>query len=53
MERLPHLRTLGGLGLEPADFRQPKPLLLLAYLAFEGAQSRRHWPSCSGRRGSA
>jgi predicted ATPase len=43
------LRLLGGLAMEGLAFRQPKPLLLLAYLATEGAQSRRHlaelfWP---------
>jgi predicted ATPase len=43
------LCTLGGLQLEGSDFRQPKPLLLLAYLCLEGAQERRHlaelfWP---------
>ncbi len=44
------LRTLGGLRLEGAVFSQPKPLLLLAYLALEGPQERWHlaellWPS--------
>jgi predicted ATPase len=43
------LRTLGGLALEGASFTRPKPLLLLAYLAVEGAQERQHlaelfWP---------
>jgi len=43
------LRTLGGLALEGTTFTRPKPLLLLAYLAVEGAQDRRHlaelfWP---------
>lgn len=43
------IKALGGLGLEPAAFTQPKPLLLLTYLALEGAQQRRHlaelfWP---------
>ncbi len=43
------LRTLGGLKLEGAAFSRPKPLLLLAYLALEGPQERRHlgelfWP---------
>ena len=42
------LRTLGGLNLEGADFPRPKALLL-AYLALEGPQERRHlaelfWP---------
>ncbi len=46
------LRTFGGLGLEGADFRRPKPLLLLVYLALEGPKSRRHiselfWPSAA------
>lgn len=36
------LRTLGGLGVEGADFRRSKPLLLLCYLALEGPKSRRH-----------
>lgn len=36
------LRTLGGLSLEGAGFRRPKPLLLLAYLALEGHAERRH-----------
>ncbi len=44
------LTTLGGLTLEPAGFTQPKPLVLLAYLALEGPQQRRHlaelfWPA--------
>ncbi len=43
------LLTLGGLALEPAVLSQPKPLLLLAYLALEGRQPRRRlaelfWP---------
>jgi predicted ATPase len=43
------LRTLGGLALDGARLTRPKPLLLLAYLAFEGARERRHvadlfWP---------
>lgn len=43
------LRTLGGLELEGNSFTRPKPLLLLAYLALEGAQPRRRleeliWP---------
>ncbi len=46
------LQTLGGLRLEPSDFHRPKPLLLLAYLAIEGAKDRRHlaelfWPEAS------
>lgn len=46
------LRTLGGLKLQDADFEQTKPLLLLAYLATEGAKDRRHlwqlfWPHAS------
>lgn len=36
------LRTLGGLGLEGADFERSKPLLLLCYLSLEGAKPRRH-----------
>ena len=35
------LRTLGGLSLEGASL-PPKPLLLLAFLALEGPQERRH-----------
>ncbi len=43
------LRTLAGLKLEGAAFSRPKPPLLLAYLALEGPQERRHlselfWP---------
>ena len=43
------LCTFGGLVLEGSDFTRPKPLLLLAYLALEGPQVRRHvaelfWP---------
>ena len=46
------LRTLGGLKLQEFDFYQTKPLLLLAYLATEGAKERRHmwrlfWPHAS------
>ncbi|UCH24528.1 MAG: hypothetical protein JSV66_11285 [Trueperaceae bacterium] len=36
------LRTLGGLELEGMEFRRPKSLLLLAYLALEGPQERGH-----------
>ena len=36
------LHTLGNLELKGADFRRPKPLLLLAYLALEGPQERGH-----------
>lgn len=36
-----HLRVLGGLKLERSGLSRPKPLLLLAYLALEGRQSRR------------
>ena len=48
------VRTLGGLALEGARFTRPKPLLMLAYLALEGAQSRQHvselfWPAASDR----
>ena len=32
------LRTLGGLAVEGAEFRRLKPLLLLSYLALEGAK---------------
>lgn len=36
------LLTLGGLSLEGAAFARPKPLLLAAYLALEGRQTRQH-----------
>jgi DNA-binding SARP family transcriptional activator len=36
------LKVLGGLRLESVKFSQPKPLLLLSYLALEGSQPRRH-----------
>ena len=36
------LRTLGALQLEGSDFTRPKGLLLLSYLALEGAKSRLH-----------
>jgi predicted ATPase/Tfp pilus assembly protein PilF len=47
-----YLTTLGGLTLTPGDFRRPKPLLLLAYLAVEGAKEKRHlyelfWPGAT------
>jgi tetratricopeptide (TPR) repeat protein len=35
------LHTFGGLRLDDQPFRRPKPLLLLAYLALEGSQTRR------------
>jgi tetratricopeptide (TPR) repeat protein len=35
------LRTLGGLEVAGASLRRPKPLVLLAYLALEGAKTRR------------
>ena len=46
------LNILGGLGLESAPFNRPKPLLLLAYLAVEGAKEKRHlyelfWPDAA------
>ena len=46
------LKTLGGLSLHPGDFSRPKPLLLLAYLAVEGAKDKRHlyelfWPDAT------
>jgi predicted ATPase len=37
-----YLRTLGALTLEGSTFHRPKPLLLLAYLALEGAKPRRY-----------
>jgi predicted ATPase len=36
------LKALGGLRLESSPFTQPKPLLLLTYLAVEGGQQRKH-----------
>ena len=44
------LLTLGKLSLENSEFRQQKPLLLLAYLASEGKQTRKRvaelfWPT--------
>ncbi len=36
------LKALGGLRLESSPFTQPKPLLLLTYLAVEGVQQRKH-----------
>ncbi len=49
------LRTLGGLTLEPVGFRQPKPLVLLTYLALEGPQRRKalaalFWPDGNGQK---
>ena len=46
------LRTLGGLELPASSLTRPKPLLLLAYLALEGPQERRHlselfWPGAT------
>lgn len=43
---------LGGLALEPVPLHRPKPLLLLAYLAVEGAKEKRHlyelfWPGAA------
>lgn len=35
------LRTFGGLALNEATIKRPKPLLLLAYLSLEGPQDRR------------
>jgi hypothetical protein len=47
-----HLKTLGGLTLTPGEFSRSKPLLLLAYLAVEGAKEKRHlyelfWPGAA------
>jgi predicted ATPase len=36
------LRTLGGLSLNSLSFTRPKPLVLLAYLALECTQQRKH-----------
>jgi hypothetical protein len=46
------LNMLGGLALEPVALHRPKPLLLLAYLAVEGAKEKRHlyelfWPGAA------
>jgi predicted ATPase/uncharacterized protein HemY len=46
------LKTLGELRLEPSLFTQPKPLLLLAYLALEGPQQRRHLAELFWQRGN-
>jgi predicted ATPase/DNA-binding SARP family transcriptional activator len=48
------LRTLGGLELKDSSFRRPKTLLLLAYLAVEGAKERQHlstllWPDAGAK----
>lgn len=47
-----YLKTFGGPVLEGSSLRRPKPLLLLGYLAVEGARSRQHlrqmfWPSAA------
>jgi len=36
------LKTLGGLKIDGGDFKRPKPLLLLSYLALEGAKDSKH-----------
>lgn len=46
------LQTLGRLELSQSQFRRTKPLVLLAYLAFEGSKPRRYvaeifWPEAS------
>lgn len=51
------LRTLGSLALTDSDFRRPKPLLLLAYLALQGPNDRRFlaeliWPNAADPRQS-
>ncbi len=51
------LRNLGGLALTGSRFGRQKPLLLLTYLALEGAKSRRFlaellWPRAEGPRHS-
>lgn len=51
------LRTLGGLSLQGTDFRRPKPLFLLAFLALEGTHDRRYlaelfWPNAADPRQS-
>lgn len=52
-----YLRTLGGVVVPDRSFHRPKPLLLLAYLALEGATPRRYlaelfWPSAANPRQS-
>ena len=49
------LRTLGKLELPGVGFTQPKPLVLLSYLALEGPQRRTHlaelfWPDGESRK---
>lgn len=51
------LQTLGGLALQGSSFRRPKPLLVLTYLALEGAKDRHHlaelfWPDAAEPMGS-
>ncbi|THF85822.1 hypothetical protein E7T09_14990 [Deinococcus sp. KSM4-11] len=46
------LLTLGGLAADGLTYRREKPLLLLAYLALEGTQTRKHlaelfWPEAA------
>jgi len=46
------LQTLGGLALHGSSLGRPKPLLLLTYLALEGAKDRHHlaelfWPDAA------
>jgi predicted ATPase len=41
-DRAPTLCTLGALELTGTTFSRPKPLLVLAYVALEGRQPRRH-----------
>jgi predicted ATPase/predicted negative regulator of RcsB-dependent stress response len=54
---LPRLWALGNIHLEPFGFSQTKPLVLLAYVALEGEQSRDHlrelfFPNASDAAGS-
>ncbi len=51
------LNTLGGAALAGSTFRRSKPLVVLAYLALEGAQDRRYlaeliWPDAGDPRQS-
>ncbi len=51
------LRTFGELSLESIDFKQSRPLLLLAYLCLEGPQERRYlaelfWPKSNNALGN-
>jgi predicted ATPase len=51
-ETVTQLQALGGLRLESSTFTRPKPLLLLAYLALEGTQQRKHLAELFWREGN-